>query len=253
LHWLGRTLAEGFGYQGEISAYRDGKPRGQRSTGLPPNAFVNFLQDHDQIGNRALGERLCALVPPAPLRLAVICMLLAPSIPMLFMGEEFAATSPFLFFCNFGPELADKVVLGRRQEFAAFERFRTAQAQASIPDPGAQETFSASKLNWGELVQPAHGGWHTLYSHLLELRRRHIVPHLAGESGKGRFAVDGTVLAVDWTLGDRTRLHLRANFSGKPGIGVPACAGAVLFAEPGSSATELGAWCAQWTLEAARG
>ena len=250
LWWLGRALAEGFGYQGEASVHRDGQARGEISTGLSPSAFINFLQNHDQIGNRAMGERLAALALPALLRMEAACLLLAPSIPMLFMGEEFAASTPFLFFCDFGPELAEKVVHGRRAEFAAFERFRTPQAQAAIPDPGAEQTFLASKLDWSELMQPAHREWQTLYAQLLELRRRWIVPHLAGVNHEGRFAVEGPGLSVDWTLGDGARLHLRANFSTAAWVKVPAAAGEVIFATDASApAGTLGAWSARWTLE----
>src|SRR3954466_16041880 len=221
LWWLGRALAQGFGYQGEISQYRGGCTRGEISSGLPPSAFVNFIQNHDQIGNRALGERLSALVPAPVQRLETVCLLLAPSVPLLFMGEEFAASSPFLFFCDFGPELAPKVVKGRREEFAAFERFRTPQAQACIPNPGAEQTFTASKLDWNEFVKAGHAQWHTLFSDLLELRRRRLVPHLAGSRHEAYFAVDGAGLSVDWTLGDGSQLHLRANFSEAAWANVP--------------------------------
>jgi malto-oligosyltrehalose trehalohydrolase len=250
LWWLGRALAEGFAYQGETSIHRAGEARGEVSSGLPPPAFVNFLQNHDQIGNRALGERLSALTTPAQLRLATTCLLLAPAIPLMFMGEEFAAGSPFLFFCDFGPELAPKVVEGRRAEFASFERFRTPQAQAQIPDPGAEQTFLASKLDWSELVQPGHRELHTLYVELLDVRRRRSVPHRAGRHHAASFAVDGNGLAVDWTLGDGARLHLRANFSDEDGTDVPAAAGETIFPlEARDAAASLGPWQARWTLE----
>ncbi|MFL6580945.1 MAG: malto-oligosyltrehalose trehalohydrolase [Burkholderiales bacterium] len=253
LWWLGRALAQGFGYQGEISQYRGGRTRGEISSGLPPSAFVNFIQNHDQIGNRALGERLSALVPAPVQRLETICLLLAPSVPLLFMGEEFAASSPFLFFCDFGPELAPKVVQGRREEFAAFERFRTPQAQARIPDPGTEQTFTASKLDWSEVVKTRHAEWHTLFSDLLELRRRRLVPHLAGSRHAAEFAVDGAGLSVDWTLGNGSRLHLRANFSEAAWANVPDAPGELLFAAPGAAAAAaLPAWSALWTLEPIR-
>ena len=250
LGMLGRALAEGFGYQGEVSAHRNGQKRGDATAGLPLTAFVNFLQNHDQIGNRALGQRLSALAPGPVLRLEVICLLLAPSIPMLFMGEEFAARTPFLFFCDFGPDLAPKVVRGRRTEFSAFERFRNPEGQASIPDPGAEATFADSKLNWKEIAQPEHADWHSLYSDLLEVRRRLIVPHLHGGRHEGKYAVDAERLTVDWILGDRTRLHLRANFSGRPWWHVPAAPGTQIF--PGdmqADSTKLPGWSASWTLE----
>ena len=97
---LARCLKEGFIYQGEPSAYRGGKSRGTPSADLPPTAFVLFLQNHDQIGNRAFGERLTQLADPAALEAAIALLLLCPQIPLLFMGEEGASTSPFLFFTD---------------------------------------------------------------------------------------------------------------------------------------------------------
>ncbi|KGM30195.1 malto-oligosyltrehalose trehalohydrolase, partial [Inquilinus limosus] len=116
---LGRALAEGFIYQGDWSEHR-GAARGEPSAHLPPTAFVGFLQNHDQIGNRALGDRLAALAEPAALEAMTAVLLLAPQIPLLFMGEEWGSRQPFPFFCDFEGELADTVRRGRREEFAAF-------------------------------------------------------------------------------------------------------------------------------------
>src|SRR5690606_33956629 len=107
---LARCLAEGYAYQGEVSHHEGEVPRGEPSAHLPPTAFVPFLQNHDQIGNRARGERLAHLVDNDDALYAVIAvLLLAPSPPLLFMGEEWAAPEPFPYFCDFGPELAQKV------------------------------------------------------------------------------------------------------------------------------------------------
>ena len=106
---LGRCLVEGFAYQGERSSYRHGQPRGESTAGLPPAAFVSFLQNHDQIGNRAFGERIVKLAESPAIRAAAAILLLAPSPPMLFMGEEFGAETPFLFFCDFENDLAEAV------------------------------------------------------------------------------------------------------------------------------------------------
>ncbi len=117
-------MPEGFGYQGDISKHEGGKPRGEPSRHLPPTAFVNFLQNHDQIGNRAFGERLPKLVKDeAALVAATAILMLAPSPPLLFMGEEWAAPEPFSYFCDFGEDLAVKVREGRKREFAKFARF----------------------------------------------------------------------------------------------------------------------------------
>jgi maltooligosyltrehalose trehalohydrolase len=212
---LGRVLAEGYAYQGERSPYRDGMPRGEPSAGLPPGAFVSFLQNHDQVGNRALGERLVALAGERPLRAAVCAWLLAPQPPLLFMGEEFGAATPFLFFCDFGPDLATAVTEGRRKEFARFARFASPEAQAAIPDPNAPGTFARSKLDWSCLDHGKHSRWLGYYRELLALRREAIVPLLAGApGGYGRHAACGErAVVVEWTLGRRSRLEIRLNLS----------------------------------------
>ena len=241
---LGRVLAEGFAYQGEASRFRGGKPRGQRSSDLPATAFVNYTQSHDQVGNRAFGERIGHLVPARNLRLGIISLLLAPSIPMLFMGEEFAASTPFLFFCDFGPDLADKVREGRRREFAEFGH------EGDIPDANAESTFLACKLRWAEIDAPGHRDWLELYRQLLSLRREFIVPHLAGSRHRGRFAViRESLLTVDWLLGDGTPLALRANFSMQDWLLDHPPEGRILF--PGNQAspvTRLPPYGALWTL-----
>src|SRR5260221_4791509 len=154
--FLSRALAEGFAYQGEPSAHREGERRGEPSGQLPPQAFVAFLQNHDQIGNRALGERLALLAPPQALSLATAVLLLAPAAPMIFIGDEFGARTPCFYFCDFEGELARAVREGRRREFAAFDRFTDAKAREAIPDPNDAKTFAASKLRWDDLREPAH-------------------------------------------------------------------------------------------------
>ena len=172
---LARCLADGFIYQGDPSPNHDGKPRGTPSGHLSPTGFVSFLQNHDQVGNRAMGERLTRLTDPAKLRAATALMLLAPQIPLLFMGEEEGSDTPFLFFTDFHDDLADAVREGRRKEFAKFAAFADEQARARIPDPNAKSTFTASIPQPG----PDAPTWRALYQHLLRLRREQIVPHLA--------------------------------------------------------------------------
>ena len=251
-HHLGRALAVGFAWLGEPSAHRLLAARGEPSAGLPPLAFVPFLQNHDQVGNRALGERIAALAPPEALRLATAALLLAPSIPLLFMGEEFAASSPFLYFCDFHGELAQAVREGRRREFASFARFRDPQLRGRIPDPGAESTFLRSKLRWEECAVAPHAQWLALHRELLALRARRIVPHLEGDGFGARFETRGAAgLAVDWTLGDGARLHLRANFSGEALEGLPRAAGEALHAEGAAppSGERWPPWSGAWTIE----
>ena len=247
---LARALAEGFAWQGEPSPHRKGEVRGEPSADLPPAAFVPFLQNHDQVGNRALGERIASLADPAALRLVTATLLLSPSVPLLFMGEEFAASTPFLYFCDFAGELADAVREGRRREFSAFARFRDPAARERIPDPGAEETFAASKLKWEERERGVHAEYLAFYARLLAARARHVVPHLEGERFAARFQVIGAGgLAVDWTLGDGARLHLRANFSGQPCAGMTAAPGALVHAEGAERDAGRAPWSGTWSLE----
>ena len=210
---LGRCIAEGFAYQGESSAFRHGAFRGEPSGELPPTAFVNLLQNHDQAGNRAFGERLHRLTTPAALRAATALLLLAPAPPLLFMGQERAADSPFLFFCDFGADLADAVTQGRRREFARFARFADDAEQQPIPDPNDPATFERSKLDWSALDRPKHRRWFDFHRDLLTLRRAEIIPRLAGISGRdGAYTVVGeTGLTARWRLGDGSGLSLFAN------------------------------------------
>jgi len=216
---LGHCLTDGFAYQGEYSAYRHAE-RGESTQDLPLTAFVNFLQNHDQIGNRAFGERLNRLAPPEALRALWEIMLLSPSVPMLFMGEEWQASTPFLFFCDFNPELNKKVTEGRRKEFERFPQFSDPKIREQIPDPCALDTFEASRLKWDECDLHEHENWLGLCRRLLGLRQRDIVPHLAGakiHSGKRNCTVFQTTgLHVQWHLGDGTVLQLLANLGAQP-------------------------------------
>jgi malto-oligosyltrehalose trehalohydrolase len=251
VYLLGRTLAEGFGFQGERSPYRDGRARGERSAQLPPTRFVDFLQSHDQVGNRAFGERITHIGDPIALRAMVICLLLSPGVPMLFMGEEFAASTPFLYFCDFPAELAAAVREGRRAEFGRFARFADEDARAAIPDPGDAASFAKSKLDWREPRLPRHADWHGFYRDLILRRRRNIVPRLAGRqhSGSFRSGAEGR-LRADWSLGDGTALHLRANFGAEPWRKPPTCPGYLLYSTPGTLRTLLPPFGVLWTLGA---
>jgi maltooligosyltrehalose trehalohydrolase len=211
---LGRCLAEGFSFQGEKSAFRHSAKRGEPSRDLPPTCFVSFLQNHDQIGNRALGQRITQLADAKKVKLAMAILLLAPSPPLLFMGEEFAAASSFLFFCDFGPELAAKVTEGRRAEFAKFEQFNSPEAQAQIPDPNADETFLHSKLDWDSVERKPHANWLNFYQNVLQCRREKVLPRIKDIApGRAKFEVLGSLgLDVQWPFAKRGSLQLIANF-----------------------------------------
>ena len=224
---LGRALAEGFVFQGEESAFRDGARRGEPSSHLPPTAFVAFVQNHDQIGNTAFGTRLSHRANAERVRLVAAIMLLSPQVPLLFMGEEWAAAQPFPFFCDFAGELADQVRDGRRREFAGFG------FGEDVPDPCAEATFLAAKLDWSALEQEPHRAWLAWYRRLLALRAREIVPRLSGMTGGGSYAIhDGGGLEVAWRLGDGTRLILRANF-GATALACGAAPGRLIYASTG--------------------
>jgi maltooligosyltrehalose trehalohydrolase len=224
LERLGRAIAEGFAYQGEPSPFRGGAPRGAPSAHLPPGAFVCFLQTHDQVGNRALGERLHALADPARERSLLACLLMSPQVPMLFMGEEFAAATPFLYFCDFGGELAQAVARGRREEFARFAAFAEA-----LPDPGDAATFSRSKLDWTCVARRPHRERLDFVRALLRLRRERLTPYLAAAPGAGRYAVRDGVLRVTWTLGRSAKLHLATDAGTGSGVLSEPLPGAPLF------------------------
>jgi malto-oligosyltrehalose trehalohydrolase len=212
---LVRCLSEGFAFQGEPFQHWQGRSRGERSVHLPPGAFVSFLQNHDQVGNRAFGERIGVLSKPETLRALVAILLLAPQPPLLFMGEEWGATEPFLFFCDFHDTLAENVREGRRREFARFPAFRDPGARERIPDPNAMATFMDSKLDWNALHAAPHRDWLAFYRALIGLRHREITPRLVGllanNAQATRFGRGG--LSVSWRLGDDTELTLLANLS----------------------------------------
>ena len=211
---LGRALAEGFVYQGDPSAYRDGETRGEPSAHLPPTAFISFIQNHDQVGNDAFGTRLSKLASKDAIRAAVATYLLSPQIPMLFMGEEWGSEQPFAFFCDFEPELAEAVRKGRREEFAKFPEFADPAARERIPDPTAEATFRNSVLDWTALDDPAHREWLALYRELLAIRSREIAPRLKPvqpNAGSHRPLGDKAV-EVTWRMSDGAELILLGNY-----------------------------------------
>lgn len=230
---LTRALAEGFVFQGEATT--SGAARGEPSTHMPPTAFIDFLQNHDQTGNRAFGERLIALTPEPRLRALTAILLLSPHVPLIFMGEEWGETRPFLFFTDFHGDLADAVREGRRREFGGFAGFADSDARARIPDPNDAATFEASKVDWDRKATPEGRRWLDFTSRLLAVRRREIVPRLAGAAGHAgqRVAGGGGLVAVDWRL-DGAILQLRANLGVAPISAPDAPPGIVLHATKGA-------------------
>jgi malto-oligosyltrehalose trehalohydrolase len=246
-----RTLTEGFAFQGEESAHRGGV-RGEPSAHLPPTAFVSFLQNHDQIGNRAYGERIHELCSPAALEAGTAILLLSPMPPLLFMGQEWCASSRFPFFCDFPDDLAQAVREGRVREFEHFDAFRVPDARSRIPDPTSADTFGSAKLDWEERSHGGHQRWWHLHQQLLEVRRRVLVPLLDGVGGgrsEGRM-LGGRALAVTWHLAGGARYHLHANLGDtSPFESVEAPPGEQVWATSSAPAAGLGPWSVTFTLE----
>jgi malto-oligosyltrehalose trehalohydrolase len=206
---IARALASGFVYQGKASGHRGGQGRGEPSGALNPTAFVNFLQNHDQIGNRALGDRLESLASDKAVEAALAITLLAPMIPMLFMGEEWGSTAPFPFFCDFEGDLADAVRKGRRKEFAgAYAKYGN-----EIPDPLDEAAFRSAVPDWNGRELPKANRRLTLVRDLLAIRRREIVPRLTGTRFGDASAEDNGMLSAHWRMGDSASLRLLANLS----------------------------------------
>jgi maltooligosyltrehalose trehalohydrolase len=203
-----RSLKDGFAYQGETSPHRDNAPRGEPSADLPPGAFVNFLQNHDQIGNRPRGNRLTALAKPEGVAAALAVLLLQPSPPLLYMGEEWGSEKPFPFFCDFQGDLADAVREGRKKEFA--EAY--AKHGDDIPDPLAQSTRDSAVLDWDARSRAPHTERLALTRALLRARREFVVPLVPSMSGKSDAQLQNGVLTAQWRAGGKT-LHLVANLA----------------------------------------
>jgi maltooligosyltrehalose trehalohydrolase len=205
---LARCLAEGFVYQGERTITKD-EPRGEPSAFLPPSAFVLFLQNHDQIGNRAFGDRLTTLARPSALRAAQALVLLSPQIPLLFMGEEIGATQPFLFFTSHTAELAQAVRDGRRQEFAGFAAFADPAQREKIPDPNQPDTLTQSI----PAVNEHSREWHAWIYTLLTIRHKHLFHRLADCIALGACVLGDAAVAARWQLHDGTVLAIAINLS----------------------------------------
>jgi len=205
---IARVLSSGFAYQGEASPHRHGRSRGEVSAALSPLAFVNFLQNHDQIGNRPLGDRLAPRVPEAALAAALAITLLAPMPPLLFMGEEWGSTQPFPFFCDFQGALADAVRKGRQEEFKS----AYAEPGDGVLDPLDEATFRSAVLDWDARTTLEGRRRLAWIRELLTTRRQEIVPQLA--SAKFLAArCEQRILSANWLLADGKTLRMLANLA----------------------------------------
>ncbi|MFN3890803.1 MAG: malto-oligosyltrehalose trehalohydrolase [Beijerinckiaceae bacterium] len=244
---LARSLAEGFVYQGDESAFHAGARRGEASAHLHPTAFIDFLQNHDQIGNRAFGERIDSLADDRRLAVARAALLLSPHIPMLFMGEEWGARTPFLYFVDFTgePELAQAVREGRRHEFEGFAEFANGRIQ-DIPDPNALETFRRSRLDRAEIAGARHARILAETRDLLRLRNLYVTPLLASPfvNAQASHEPGTSLIKVAWRF-EAGELHFALN-AGQPAVSVPVTGRQFVYATDGvaqtSSEAELPAW-----------
>ncbi|HWK89175.1 MAG TPA: malto-oligosyltrehalose trehalohydrolase, partial [Longimicrobium sp.] len=209
---VAETLRRGWFYEGQASRNRGG-PRGTPAEGLPPRGFVHCIQNHDQVGNRALGDRLTESVPLPVYRAASALLLLSPYTPLLWMGQEWAATTPFQYFTEHPDELGRLVTEGRRREFGKFSAFADPAVRERIPDPQAPETFARSRLRWDEAEREPHAGILALYRELLRLRRTHsaLRQRDRGSFGVAALGEHGIVLRRQ---GSREALMVVVSFGG---------------------------------------
>ena len=238
---LARVLSEGFAYQGEPSPHRDGAERGTPTHGLPTTAFCSFIQNHDQVGNRAMGDRIDEAAPERAVRAATALYLLCPHVPMIWMGEEWAASATFPFFCDFGGDLADAVREGRRREFARFDRFKDPAMRELIPDPNAQETFLSAKIDWQELGRGRHAERLALFRELIALRHVHVVPLLRSGAAKASVRREGAALRARYAFPDGA-LTLDVNLTSDPAPGFGARDGRTVFETEACDAKRMPHW-----------
>jgi maltooligosyltrehalose trehalohydrolase len=206
-----RCLSEGFAYQGEPSAHRGGTPRGEASAELPPEAFVAFAQNHDQIGNRPFGDRLAASLDQERLAALEAVVMLSPQIPMFFMGEEAGVTVPFPFFCDFSGDLAEAVRAGRRREFAGFFEDHAGSVE-DLPDPLSEDTFRSAKLPREGIAGAEASARLERFRNLAALRRRLIWPLLHSGHRSTSAERTGSAILVTWDF-HGGRLALAVNLA----------------------------------------
>ncbi len=250
---LGRALAEGFAFQGEVMQATEA-PRGEPSAFLPPGAFIAFMQNHDQIGNRAFGERINAIASPEAVHAIASVYLLLPQTPMLFMGEEWGSSQPFPFFCDFEGELGELVRKGRRDEFKNFPEFQDPEQRERIPDPQAEETFLAGKLDWAQMNEEVHAEWIRWYKRILKVRKQEIVPlvqAMGGDAGSYEVLGDGCII-VRFKIKPGQELVLAANLSDTSNEGFPVIDGTTIWQEgPEQADTLMRPWSVRWALHEA--
>lgn len=211
---LAKALAEGFVIAAQERGQAQGQAPGQPEEHcVPPTSFIAFIQTHDLVGNRVFGERLAGLVPAAALRAITSVYLLLPQIPMLFMGEEWGASTPFPFFSDYHGSLASAIRKGRYDSLSQLNPKPSEEELRRAPDPQSRETFVSAKLQWSERGEGEHAAWVQLYTSLLQVRREAVVPLLGGlTKACGSYRVLGPgALQVVWAFESGGKLYLQAN------------------------------------------
>ena len=242
---LGKAISEGF-----VIAAEENNAEFEAGCHVPPNAFVSFLQSHDLVGNRIFGERISSLLPRETVRALVAVALLMPQAPMLFMGEEWGASTPFTYFCDFHGTLSEAVQKGRCEQLGKLPGV-SKKDLARAPNCQSESTFLSAKLRWEELGEEAHAEWLGLYRALLALRRERLVPLIERLSGRcGEYEVLGPgALRCHWKLKQGARLHLQANLWHEARGDFGEAAGELLWKEGASNEGELGPWSVRWSVE----
>ena len=230
---VARALAERFVFAGTRSGFRR-RRHGAPATDVPADRFVTFVQNHDQVGNRANGDRLAAIIPFPAQKLAAAALLLSPYVPMLFMGEEHGETHPFLYFVSHGdPALVEAVRNGRREEFRSFESF----SGEEIPDPESEETFARSRIDWSAREKSPHRELLALHRDLIRLRRSEKTLRPGACEAKVLFEPGESWIAIRYSCPEERELLAVFNFSESP-VTIPP--------------PESGGWRRRWSTEESR-
>ncbi len=242
---LGKAISRGF----VIAAEEEGCTGLERE--VPPTAFVAFIQTHDLIGNRIFGDRIFGIASRESVRAIAAIYLLLPQIPMIFMGEEWAASSPFPFFCDYQGELAEAVRKGRCEQLSKQDPAPSADEMKRAPDPQAEETLRSAQLRWEELKDAGHAEWFGWYKQVLQVRQRFVVPVLKDLEGScSRFEVLGPGrLKVTWDLADGVKLYLATNLCSEQAAGFGAAVGEVIWMEGSEENGTLGPWSVRWSIK----
>ena len=207
---LATTLTQGWLYTGQVQKTTS-RPRGNDPSSLPVEKLIYCISNHDQVGNRAFGERFAHLISPAEYRAASALLLLGPFTPLLFMGQEWAASTPFQFFTDHTPELGQKITVGRRHEFRDFAAFRDPATRERIPSPQAEQTFLRSKLKWEECTAPNKQGVVSLYRECIRLRKELLRPEIRSRGNWNVSRICGDIVVITYQRKAKGSLLVVAN------------------------------------------